>query len=424
MHILIVESLQQDAQELEAIFTEKNHTVDIVSTGAQALSQVRSGTDLIVVNVELQDINGFVLCGKIKKIPTVKATPIWITSSTATTENFKQHSKLSSAADAYLSKPLDVDSIRELIDEISQVKSSVQPSSESASITQDVSEEELLFDSPEFGDAEHAEVLSPNSLLIADVAEEEELSLAGEGELDELNMSEINLFEGVDPGDNVATSLTLSSTSNKALRRSGLHAKVEESSPETEQSSASEAVSSSASEESSASEAASSSASEELSASEAASSPVSEESSASEAASLTDETSVASSSPKGPPPFKKAMHGKVSSSSPDVDVEALRAQIEELLLIEKTQQETIERQADEIVDLKAQNERLVKGFEAQNEKSGSMFLKNEELSKQLEEAQATVAKLEQQNRHRQTLHDDVSQALAKLQQAVEVLLKS
>src|SRR5207237_1639599 len=61
--------------------------------------------DLIVVCVEAQPTNGYMLCTRLKKDDKLKSIPILLTSSNATADSFEKHKKLKTRADEYLIKP-------------------------------------------------------------------------------------------------------------------------------------------------------------------------------------------------------------------------------------------------------------------------------------------------------------------------------
>src|SRR5919206_3496970 len=61
--------------------------------------------DLIVVCVEAQPTNGYMLCTRLKKDDRLKGIPVILTSSNATPDSFDKHKKLKTRADEYLIKP-------------------------------------------------------------------------------------------------------------------------------------------------------------------------------------------------------------------------------------------------------------------------------------------------------------------------------
>src|SRR5437660_3960326 len=61
--------------------------------------------DLIVVCVEAQPTNGYMLCTRLKKDDQLKDIPVILTSANATPDSFEKHKKLKTRAEEYLIKP-------------------------------------------------------------------------------------------------------------------------------------------------------------------------------------------------------------------------------------------------------------------------------------------------------------------------------
>src|SRR4051812_22473411 len=63
--------------------------------------------DLIVLCVEAQPTNGYMLCTRLKKDEQLKSIPIILTSANATPDAFEKHKKLKTRAEDYLIKPFE-----------------------------------------------------------------------------------------------------------------------------------------------------------------------------------------------------------------------------------------------------------------------------------------------------------------------------
>src|SRR5919206_1479154 len=63
--------------------------------------------DLIVVCVEAQPTNGYMLCTRLKKDDKLKSIPVILTSASATPDSFEKHKKLKTRAEEYLIKPFE-----------------------------------------------------------------------------------------------------------------------------------------------------------------------------------------------------------------------------------------------------------------------------------------------------------------------------
>src|SRR5947209_10320962 len=65
----------------------------------------KDNPDLIVVCVEAQPTNGYMLCTRLKKDEQLKSIPVILTSANATQDSFEKHKKLKTRAEEYLIKP-------------------------------------------------------------------------------------------------------------------------------------------------------------------------------------------------------------------------------------------------------------------------------------------------------------------------------
>ena len=89
--------------------------VDVTEDGnAGVESATQARPDLILLTIELPQVNGFLVCKKLKKSPDTASIPIVILSSEATEEIFEQHRKLRTRAEDYIRKPIGVDALVEL----------------------------------------------------------------------------------------------------------------------------------------------------------------------------------------------------------------------------------------------------------------------------------------------------------------------
>jgi len=75
--ILIVEDDRSFATVLNFLFKGEGYKVDVVHTGASALDQIHKKTpDMVILDVNLPDINGFKLCEAIKARQDTVAIPV------------------------------------------------------------------------------------------------------------------------------------------------------------------------------------------------------------------------------------------------------------------------------------------------------------------------------------------------------------
>ena len=92
--------------------------VELVSTdkGSDAVQlAVDVSPDVVILNLELKDLNGFLVCSSLKKNPSTRKIPLVITSATKTEEDFDQHRKLKFRADSYFRKPLAAKELSSLL---------------------------------------------------------------------------------------------------------------------------------------------------------------------------------------------------------------------------------------------------------------------------------------------------------------------
>jgi DNA-binding response OmpR family regulator len=106
--ILLIDSDEQFAQGLSAAISAQGFTPVLATNSEQGMSLARSDTpDLIVVCVEAQPTNGYMLCTRLKKDEQLKGIPVILTSANATPDSFEKHKKLKTRAEEYLIKPFE-----------------------------------------------------------------------------------------------------------------------------------------------------------------------------------------------------------------------------------------------------------------------------------------------------------------------------
>ncbi len=90
--------------------------VFFIESGAHLMDKLKNESfDLIILNLELPDKNGFVYCNQIKKNPEFRNIPLIITSSEKTEKDFEQHKKLKVRAEEYLRKPIPLTTLKNVI---------------------------------------------------------------------------------------------------------------------------------------------------------------------------------------------------------------------------------------------------------------------------------------------------------------------
>src|SRR5213076_3393052 len=104
--ILVIDSDESFANVLAAAIS-KSGLVPLTATNSEhGMTLARQESpDLIVVCVEAQPTNGYMLCTRLKKDDQLKGIPVILTSANATPDSFEKHKKLKTRAEEYLIKP-------------------------------------------------------------------------------------------------------------------------------------------------------------------------------------------------------------------------------------------------------------------------------------------------------------------------------
>ena len=111
--VLIFESDPVFAAELQSGLAQcgcETTVVDDPVAGLQAAAHY--GPELILVSIEFPQMNGFAVCNKLKRSPSLRNVPLIVLSSECTDETFEQHRRLRTRAERYVHKPI---SFRELL---------------------------------------------------------------------------------------------------------------------------------------------------------------------------------------------------------------------------------------------------------------------------------------------------------------------
>ena len=104
--ILLIDSDEGFAQGLSSAMEARGFVPTLATDSEQGMSLAKEESpDLIVVCVEAQPTNGYMLCTRLKKDEQLKSIPVILTSSQATPDSFEKHKKLKTRAEDYLIKP-------------------------------------------------------------------------------------------------------------------------------------------------------------------------------------------------------------------------------------------------------------------------------------------------------------------------------
>jgi CheY-like chemotaxis protein len=106
--ILLIDSDEAFAQGLANAITARGFDATLATDSERGMSLAREeAPDLIVVCVEAQPTNGYMLCTRLKKDEQLKGIPVILTSANATQDSFEKHKKLKTRAEEYLIKPFE-----------------------------------------------------------------------------------------------------------------------------------------------------------------------------------------------------------------------------------------------------------------------------------------------------------------------------
>ena len=104
--ILVVEDQTAVAMMMVYLLTQAGCDAEVAMTGTRAMKMARAGDfDLITLDVDLPDANGFEICSRLKHDPRLCATPVVFVSGHLC-ENDQQRAVELGAAD-YITKPFD-----------------------------------------------------------------------------------------------------------------------------------------------------------------------------------------------------------------------------------------------------------------------------------------------------------------------------
>ena len=125
--VLLVESDPTLADKLRADLKEHGCQVAWLADGENTLQIVEQEVpDLIILSVELERINGYTICSRLKQSRELKGIPVILISAEATEEHFEKHRKLPTRAEAYLFKPFEADQLLSKVDALTGILSGPQ----------------------------------------------------------------------------------------------------------------------------------------------------------------------------------------------------------------------------------------------------------------------------------------------------------
>src|SRR5262245_40106104 len=104
--VLYVDDDEANRFAFTCLFREAGFDVEEAATGSEALRLVKGLPDLVILDVNLPDIDGFEVCRRIKSHPATTPIPVMHLSGVTVSPAQMTHA-LEEGADAYLTKPVE-----------------------------------------------------------------------------------------------------------------------------------------------------------------------------------------------------------------------------------------------------------------------------------------------------------------------------
>jgi DNA-binding response OmpR family regulator len=194
--ILLIDSDEGFAQGLTKAIKARGFAATLATDSEQGMSLAKKhNPDLIVVCVEAQPTNGYMLCTRLKKDDQLKDIPVILTSANATADSFEKHKKLKTRAEEYLIKPFAPQAMLEKASQLLGVNLPVDSAAGQGDGGDDAlalgdllegDEEPISLSAADVAEARSA--LTEEPLVVDEVEEVVELSEGDAGGDDELDM--------------------------------------------------------------------------------------------------------------------------------------------------------------------------------------------------------------------------------------------
>jgi CheY-like chemotaxis protein len=114
LRILYIDDEEEALSAMKIGLEERGYEVTTAVSGEDALGTLKKETpDVIITDLRMTPMNGFELFQMVKKIPKFKATPFFFL--TAVDDFLAQKYGQTLGVDAYITKPVDLDSIDTMI---------------------------------------------------------------------------------------------------------------------------------------------------------------------------------------------------------------------------------------------------------------------------------------------------------------------
>lgn len=113
--ILCIEDNIDNRTLIRRVLNAEGYTVLEANNAAQAMEQLKAGsTNLILMDINIPDMDGYTLTAKIKSVPAYAGIPIIAV--TANVMRGDREKSLAAGCDGYIQKPIDVDTLAQRIE--------------------------------------------------------------------------------------------------------------------------------------------------------------------------------------------------------------------------------------------------------------------------------------------------------------------
>lgn len=124
--ILVIDEDKKLISRARKIGKTASMDIQVCHLGAEGIQAAEANApDLIVLCGELADMNGYMVCKKIRDNPVTQKIPVIFTSAKAKQEDFDKHRKLKARADSYLMKPVTREVLKKSIAEVLSIEPGV-----------------------------------------------------------------------------------------------------------------------------------------------------------------------------------------------------------------------------------------------------------------------------------------------------------
>ena len=126
-HVLLATAIRDHADAYENALEKHGVHVHVARSGGDALAAaVGHPPDCVVIDLRLPDMSGWALCGQLKKLPTLRATPVIVLTPDVNTAHYDEGAR--AGCHAWLARPTVAEDLVAAIGEvIDQAQAQPQP---------------------------------------------------------------------------------------------------------------------------------------------------------------------------------------------------------------------------------------------------------------------------------------------------------